>query len=136
VILVFVATGLAVAFATRGAVAGNREVVDVLHFVGADDAFIAREFQRRFFRLGLKGGVIGGGAALVLVTACGFLLSAWRGSATRDQIETLFGAFALGWQGYASVVAVAGIASFMTGVVTRLTVRRILRRLSRPPARA
>jgi cell division transport system permease protein len=136
VILVFVATGLAVAFATRGAVAGNREVVDVLHFVGADDAFIAREFQRRFFRLGLKGGVIGGGAALVLVTACGLLLSAWRGSATRDQIEALFGAFALGWQGYASVVAVAGIASFMTGVVTRLTVRRILRRLSWPPARA
>jgi cell division transport system permease protein len=130
VILVFVATGLAVAFATRGAVAGNREVVDVLHFVGADDAFIAREFQRRFFRLGLKGGAIGGGAALLLITLCGFLLSTWRGSATRDQIEALFGAFALGWGGYLSVVAVAGIASVMTGVVTRLTVRRILRRLS------
>src|SRR3712207_6428213 len=114
VILVFVATGLAVAFATRGAVAGNREVVDVLHFVGADDAFIAREFQRRFFRLGLKGGVIGGGAALLLITLCGFLLSAWRGSATRDQIEALFGAFALGWRGYASIILVAAIASFMT----------------------
>ncbi|HEX8663889.1 MAG TPA: ABC transporter permease [Beijerinckiaceae bacterium] len=136
VVLVFVATGLAVAFATRGAVAGNREVVDVLHFVGADDAFIAREFQRRFFRLGLKGGLVGGGAALLLVTACGLLLSGWRGSATRDQIEALFGAFALGWQGYLSVVVVAGIASVMTGVVTRLTVRRILRSLSGRPGRA
>src|SRR5215213_8368573 len=136
VILVFVATGLAVAFATRGAIAGNREVVDVLHFVGADDAFIAREFQRRFFRLGLKGGLAGGGLALLLITLCGFLLSAWRGGATRDQIEALFGAFAVGWQGYASVVAVALTASFMTGAVTRITVLRILRRLSGRLARS
>ena len=83
VILVLVATGLAVAFATRGAMAGNREVVDVLHFVGADDDFIAREFQRRFFRLGLKGGLAGGGLALLLITLCGFLLSAWRGEPHR-----------------------------------------------------
>ena len=53
VALVLVAAGLAVTFATRGAMAGNREVVDVLHFVGANDDFIAKEFQRRFFRLGL-----------------------------------------------------------------------------------
>ena len=44
--------------------AGNREVVEVLHFVGADDDFIAREFQRRFFQLGLKGAAAGGGRAL------------------------------------------------------------------------
>ena len=59
VALVLLATGLAVTFATRGAMAGNREVVEVLHFVGADADFIAREFQRRFFRLGLRGGGIG-----------------------------------------------------------------------------
>ncbi len=45
VILVLVATGLAVTFATRGAMAGNREVVEVLHFVGADDDYIARAFS-------------------------------------------------------------------------------------------
>ncbi|HEX2725476.1 MAG TPA: ABC transporter permease, partial [Beijerinckiaceae bacterium] len=58
-LLVLAAAALAVAFATHGAMAGNREVVEVLHFVGAHDRFIAREFQRRFFRLGLKGGLIG-----------------------------------------------------------------------------
>ena len=41
-------------FATRGAMAGNREIVEVLHFVGANDDYIAREFQRRFFELGLE----------------------------------------------------------------------------------
>lgn len=134
VLLVFAATGLAVTFATRGAVAANREVVDVLHFVGADDAYIAREFQRRFFRMGLKGGAIGGALALVLIAAFGFLVARWRGSATRDQIELLFGAFDLGWQGYASAVAIAALASLMTAAVSRLTVRRQLRALAGRPA--
>jgi cell division transport system permease protein len=129
VVLVFVAAGLAVAFATRGAMAGNREVVDVLHFVGAEDAFIAREFQRRFFHLGLKGGAIGAGSAIALIAVCGWLMSAWGDSATRDQIEALFGAFDLGWRAYASVVAIATVVSVMAAIVSRLTVRRFLRRL-------
>jgi cell division transport system permease protein len=135
VTLVFAATGLAVAFATRGAVAANREVVDVLHFVGADDAFIAREFQRRFFRMGLKGGAIGGALALAFVALCAFLIARWRGSATRDQIEALFGAFDIGWQGYASVILVAAFVAGMTGIVSRLTVRRLLRGVGARPAR-
>jgi cell division transport system permease protein len=135
VALVFVATGLAVAFATRGAVAANREVVDVLHFVGADDAFIAREFQRRFFRMGLRGGAIGGALALALIVLCGFLIARWSGSATRDQIEALFGAFEIGWRGYASVIVVAAFASAMCSIVSRVTVRRLLRGLAGRPAR-
>jgi hypothetical protein len=43
--------------------AGNRDVVSVLHFVGAEDGYIAREFQRHFLLLGLRGGLIGAGAA-------------------------------------------------------------------------
>ena len=50
VILVITAMALAVAFATRGAMAGSRHIVEVLHFVGAEDRFIAGEFQRLFFR--------------------------------------------------------------------------------------
>src|SRR5919107_2883664 len=75
VTLVLVAAGLAVIFATRGAMASNREGVEVLHFVGADDDFIAREFQRRFFRLGLRGSIVGAGAALVLTTTLGLVTS-------------------------------------------------------------
>ncbi len=48
VALMIAATGLSVVFATRAAVETNRPVVEVLHFVGARDAFIAGEFQRHF----------------------------------------------------------------------------------------
>ena len=46
-VLILAAMAVAVASATRAAVATNREIVEVLHIVGAADAFIAREFQRR-----------------------------------------------------------------------------------------
>ncbi|MGY2050107.1 cell division protein FtsX [Methylobacterium sp. JK268] len=126
VALVLLATGLAVTFATRGAMAGNREVVEVLHFVGADDDFIAREFQRRFFRLGLRGGAIGAVAALSALALGGVVTRAWRASPAGDEIEALFGGFAIGWRGYASVVLIGIIASVVTGIVSRVTVRRFL----------
>ncbi|MFE1603186.1 cell division protein FtsX [Methylobacterium sp. ID0610] len=126
VALVLLATGLAVTFATRGAMAGNREVVEVLHFVGADDDFIAREFQRRFFRLGLRGGAIGAAAALGVLALGGTLARFWRASPAGDEIEALFGGFEIGWRGYASVVLIGVIASIVTGIVSRVTVRRFL----------
>lgn len=126
VALVLVATGLAVAFATRGAMAGNKEVVEVLHFVGADDDFIARAFQRRFFGLGLRGGAIGAGLAIAAFVVAGFLARAWRTGPAGEEIEALFGSFHIGWRGYASVMLIGVIASLVTGVVSRMTVRRFL----------
>lgn len=127
VLLVLVGAGLAAAFATRGAMAGNRDVVDVLHFVGAEDRFIAGEFQRRFFRLGLRGGILGGGAALGLIALFGLLVRRWGENAAGDQIEALFGTFSLGWRGLAAIVAVIGTVAVVTALVSRLSVRRFLR---------
>jgi cell division transport system permease protein len=67
--LVLATTILSVAFATRGTMASNRPIVEVLHIVGAKDAYIANQFQRHFLMLGLKGGAIGGGAAVLLLAA-------------------------------------------------------------------
>ncbi|HEV2559542.1 MAG TPA: ABC transporter permease [Microvirga sp.] len=126
VLLVLSAAGLATIFATRGAMAGNREVVEVLHFVGANDAFIAREFQRRFFKLGLRGAAIGAGAALVTIFALSFTASTWRASPAGDQLEALFGSFGIGYRGYAVIVLIALVVSALTALVSRVTVRRFL----------
>src|SRR5690606_16265752 len=47
-VLMLTATVLSVVFATRGAMAGNGHIIEVLHFVGAEARFIAREFRRHF----------------------------------------------------------------------------------------
>lgn len=48
-----------VIFATRAGLSVHHENVQILHLMGAHDRFIAREFQKRYFRLGLLGGLIG-----------------------------------------------------------------------------
>ncbi|MBL8590900.1 MAG: ABC transporter permease [Methylobacteriaceae bacterium] len=127
--LILVAMATAVAFATRGAMAGNREIVDVLHLVGAADGYIANEFQRHFFRLGLKGAAIGGVAAILAFAVGGVMARSWTSTAAELQFELLFGAFALSWLGYALIALVAlGIAA-LTGLVSRSIVFRRLRGL-------
>jgi cell division transport system permease protein len=127
VLLVMVAAALAVAFATRGAMAGSRDSVEVLHLVGADDDFIAREFQTRFVRLGAKGGLAGGIGAVVVIAFMGWLAAWWSAvPGALDQIEALFGSFSIGWLGYGAVLLVAATVAAIAGLVSRLTVRRYL----------
>jgi cell division transport system permease protein len=95
--------------------------------VGANDDFIAREFQSRFFKLGLRGSAIGAGGALVLTIALGLVTRSWRASPAGDQIEALFGAFSISWSGYMVVILIALLVAVITGIVSRLTVRRFLK---------
>ena len=127
--LVLTATGLAVAFATRGAMAGSREIIDVIHLVGATDRFVAGEFQRYFLRLGLKGGAVGGGLAIAAFAIAGALSAQWVATPGGDQIEALFGTFSLGAGGVLSVAAIVAIVAAISTVVSRLTVFRNLRGL-------
>jgi cell division transport system permease protein len=127
--LVLVAMALAVAFATRGAMAGSREVINVLHFVGARDSYIARQFQRHFLLLGLRGGVIGGVVAVGAFAIAGMASSRWMGESGGDQLEALFGTFSLGAGGYAATVLIAGSVALLTGFTSRSVVFRHLQGL-------
>jgi cell division transport system permease protein len=125
-ILVLTAMTMAVIFATRGAMAGNREIVDVLHFVGAEDKYIAREFQRHFLRLGLRGGLAGSFAAILTFAGLGLLTAWWLASPGGDQVEVMFGSFGLGLLGYAAIVAIGVAIAFLTGAISRSIVYRRL----------
>ncbi|QCK85092.1 ABC transporter permease [Phreatobacter aquaticus] len=118
--------GLSVIFATRAAVATNRPVVEVLHFVGARDAFIAGEFQRHFLWLALKGGIAGGTAALAVILLAGFIASQWRATAGGDQIEALFGSFSLGTGGYVGIAVLVALVTGVAALTSRWTVMRTL----------
>ncbi len=124
--LVLVATGLAVTFATHGAMAGTAHIIEVLHMVGAKDRFIAREFQRHFLRLGLKGALVGGGLAVLFYALASLSSAYFTHSPGAEQVEALFGHFSLPPAGYASVLAIALVVSALTAMVSRFTVYRSL----------
>jgi cell division transport system permease protein len=59
VLLAGIATVGIVIFATRSGMAAHQDVIEVLHLIGARDAFISRQFQNLALSQGLRGGIIG-----------------------------------------------------------------------------
>ena len=104
-VLMLVATVLSVIFATRGAMATNRPIVEVLHFIGAKSGFIAGQFQRHFLLLGLEGGVDRRRPGDAAVRLASIVARLSVGTAGGDQVAALFGSFALGMGGYVAIVA-------------------------------
>ena len=125
-LLMVVATMLSVTFATRGAMATNKPVIEVLHFVGAKNGYIANLFQRHFLLLGLQGGVIGGGMAIVLFALAGLVGNWMSGTALGDQTAALFGTFSIGIVGYVAVIGQIVLIAGVTAVTSRQTVNRTL----------
>jgi cell division transport system permease protein len=125
-LLVFAATVLSVMFATRAAIATNRPVIEVLHLIGARASFIAGHFQRHFLQLGLKGGLIGAGAAIALFALAEFFGGRFAGSAGGDQFAALFGSSSIGALGYLAVLAQVALIALVTAATSRYTVYRTI----------
>jgi cell division transport system permease protein len=124
--LMFAATVLSVTFATRGAMAANRSIVEVLHLIGARDSFIVSQFQRHFLFLGLKGGLIGGGAAILLFLLLGSGASWFAGTPWADQFDALFGSFSIGWNGYIAILLQIALIAVIAALTSRRTVFQTL----------
>jgi cell division transport system permease protein len=124
--LVLAATVLSVAFATRGAMAANRPIVGVLHFIGAKNSFIAGQFRRHFLALGLKGGLIGGGAAIGLFALAGIIGNRFLATAGGDEVGALFGTFSIGTAGFAAVVGQIVLIAIVTAETSRMVVNQAL----------
>jgi len=127
--LVFAATALSVIFATRGAMAGNRDVIEVLHFVGAEDIYIANQFQRHFLALGLKGAAIGGLAATIFLFTASLIAGTQGPTPEEAQIRSLFGGFALDWSGLFAALLTVIATGLLIAVTARLTVYATLRKI-------
>jgi cell division transport system permease protein len=125
-ILMFIATMLSVTFATRGAMATNKSVIEVLHFVGAKNGFIAQHFQQHFLVLGLQGGAIGGGVAIILFLLAGFISRWFAGTAAGDQTSVFFGSFSIGLAGYVFVLVQVALIAAVTALTSRQTVNNTL----------
>lgn len=54
-----IATVGTVVLTTRTALAIHHDAIEVLHFIGAQDSYIARQFANRALVIGLKGGLLG-----------------------------------------------------------------------------
>ena len=114
-------TSATVVYATRTGMAVHREVIEVLHLIGATDDYIARQFADRAFVLGLRGGVFGLALNLPILFAIGFGAKRMEGGFLADLSLPL-----IGW---AAVLALPAFAALLAMLTARATVHGTLARM-------
>ncbi len=126
-LLVAAATTAIIISATRAAMASNREIVEVLHFVGATDKFIAREFERNFLRLGIRAGLVGALSAMAVFALMPTVMELLGGgSVSVAEMRRLTGTGSLDAIGYGVLGLLVVIVAALCMLTSRLGVYRIL----------
>lgn len=121
VVLIAAATAATVVFTTRAGMGLHRDTIEVMHFVGAHDSYIARQFALRASLLGLKGSLIGVALAVPALIVLSWLLGS-LGFGLLPQIH-------LGAGAWIAIAALVPIAAALALVTARATVLKSLARM-------
>ena len=126
--LVAAATIAVIVSATRSAMASNREIIEVLHFVGANERFISSEFSRHFLGIGVRAGLMGAFAAVVAFLTLPFLMYLLGGGVvTEAETRRLLGSGELDLAGYGLLILVVIVVAGLSVITSRLGVARVLK---------
>lgn len=117
-VLIGLAVTSTIVFATQTSLAIHRNTIDLLHVIGAEDAYVANQFQRHAFTLGLKGGIAGVLIATVNVLGLGILWS--------DVASTMLPTTTLTIGEWCYILSVSLVAAMITTFTARITVLRAL----------
>jgi cell division transport system permease protein len=115
-VLIAAATAAVIAFATRAGLAARRDVIEVLHFSGAEARFIAGLFQNRFAAMGALAGLLGGAGAAII----GALARYFGGGAGVAPV------LPLAWIDLLAALPAPVLAALIAGVSARLAASRIV----------
>lgn len=125
--LVGAATMAIIISATRSSMASNREIVEVLNFVGANDRFISHEFEKHFLALGIRAGVVGAACAMLVFLILPALVPLLGGgSVTAAELRNFVGGGVLDIPGYLLLAIVVVVVAALCMLTSRYSVFRIL----------
>ena len=126
--LVAAATIAIIVSATRSAMASNRAIIEVLHFVGANERFISGEFERHFLGLGVRAGLVGAFAAAISFLLLPLMMHLLGGgTVTEAETRRLLGSGELDLGGYFLLVGVVVVVAGLCMITSRLGVFRVLK---------
>jgi cell division transport system permease protein len=115
--LIAAATVAVIAFATRAGLAARADVIEVLHFSGAEASFIAGLFQGRFAAMAALAGLLGGASAAIIGAGARYL----GGGAGLAPV------LPLAWIDLLAPLPCPLIAALVAGFTARLAALRLLR---------
>ena len=59
IILILTTTGITICYATKSGLTTNKNVIEVMHMVGAQNSYISKHFSNQMMQLSITGGIIG-----------------------------------------------------------------------------
>lgn len=121
VMLVSASAIVMVVFVTRMGLAVHSHVIELLHLVGAQDAYVARQFQSHALKFGLLGGLLGLAVAVPTIFILAYLLQRVEG--------TMLPKLSLSAFEWTLLALMPVISAAITTVTARLTVLRSLARM-------
>ncbi|MCH8237832.1 MAG: FtsX-like permease family protein [Proteobacteria bacterium] len=121
VVFIVLTTIGTVVFTTQTGLVIHRDAIEVLHLIGAQDSYIARQFAGRALALGLKGGLIG--LLLALPTLFGIVTLA------RQMDSSILPDFTLTPVHWAILTVLPLAVAFIAMLTARLTVMNALSRM-------
>ncbi len=121
VLLVLLAACIMVTFVTRMGLAAHEQAIELLHLIGAQDSYVARQFQNRALSLGLRGGILGLLCAMPTLYLARLLLQ-------RIDSGLLPELTLRSWE-WAILILLPVAAALVTMVTARVTVLRTLARM-------
>jgi len=119
--LISLAAIATVVFATRTGLAIHHDVIELLHLMGAQDDYVARQFQYNALWLGLKGGATGVVIAMATLLALGSIAG---------KIEAgLLPPIALAPAQWTALISVGAATVIICLITARITVLRTIGRM-------
>lgn len=122
ILLITTVTLAAIIFTTRSVLAVHYEIVEVLHLIGAQDSYIADQFQKHAFQMGLKGSIGGTASALATILGIAFL--------TSDLETSLLPPTTLAYWHWILLATLPILESYGAMLTARFTILRALRRIN------
>ena len=126
--LVMGASVVAVIFAVRTSVSIHREVIAILHLIGARDGYIASEFQAHVLKMALRGGLVGGVLAVATLAGGAAALEPEAVDGA-NLIPTLLGGLPAGIIEWLLIASAPVLVAFVAWIAARLSVLGALRRM-------
>jgi cell division transport system permease protein len=115
-----------VIFATRTVLDANRQIVDVLHLIGAKDRYIARQINKRFVASGLLAGLFGVSLGILTFLLLGFSGTMGNGGVADASRGLLFSAPQEALRSYGAFLSVPALATMISLMTSRLALIRML----------
>lgn len=122
--IVFLVSAAAVAtviFVTRAGLSIHHEFIELMHFIGAQDGYVARQFQFQALALGLSGSIIGFVLAAATILALGAISGQLQAS--------LMPKMALDLSQWLILAAIPVIIALISMITARVTVLKVLARM-------